>query len=81
MADFRVYGRPGCSYCSGAVQLLQRQGLAFEYIDMWKTGLSKEELAAEIGRPVYTVPQILHGDRYVGGYSDLIPYLKTLSAG
>lgn len=74
--QFLVYGRPGCGYCSAALQLLQRRGEDFIYVDIWKEGIDKSELAERFGGPVYTVPQILHGDIWVGGYSDLVPYLQ-----
>lgn len=76
--SYVVYGRPWCGYCSGAVRLLKRAGLDFEYIDIREQGISKAELADKIGRPVFTIPQILHGDRYIGGYTDLVPYLRSL---
>ncbi len=76
--SYTVYGRPWCGYCSGALSLLERAGLEFEYIDIREQDISKAELADKIGHPVYTVPQILHGDRYIGGYTDLVPYLRSL---
>ena len=78
MTGFTVYGRPGCGYCVAAAQLLKSKNLECEYIDMYAQGISPQELADKIGRPVRTVPQILHGDIYIGGYSDLVPYLKQL---
>jgi glutaredoxin 1 len=78
--SYIVYGRPWCGYCSGAVSLLKRAGLNFEYIDIREQGISKAELADKIGHPVYTVPQILHGDRYIGGYTDLVPYLRNINS-
>lgn len=78
--EFVVYGRPGCGYCTGAVQLLKQQGRSFDYIDIWSEGISKQQLAEKIGHPVYTVPQILHGERYIGGYTDLVPYLRGLDS-
>lgn len=80
MPEFLVYGRPGCGYCTAAVRLLQSKGLPVTYVDMAAEGISPAELAARLGRPVRTVPQILHGDVYVGGYTDLVPYLARLEA-
>ena len=75
---FTIYGRPGCGYCSGALSLLQRSGFTFEYIDVYEQGIGKPELSEKLGRPVHTFPQVLHGDIYVGGYTDLVPYLRSL---
>ena len=79
-AVFTVYGRPGCGYCHAAVNLLRMRGLEHRYVDMFATGMRHEQLQALTGRPVRTVPQILHGDRYVGGYSDLQGYLRELQS-
>lgn len=76
--SYIVYGRPWCGYCSAAVSLLKRAGLEFEYVDIREQGISKAELADKLGRPVFTVPQIVRGDRYIGGYTDLVPYLHSL---
>ncbi len=78
MDSFTVFGRPDCSYCVRAQQLLEARGLAFEYVDMPAVGISKADLSKTLGRPVQTVPQILHGKHYVGGCTDLEAYLKTM---
>jgi glutaredoxin 1 len=80
MSGFTVYGRPGCGYCVAAVRLLQSKNLPHQYIDMYAEGISPTELATKIGHPVRTVPQIVHGEKYIGGYTDLVPYLKGLEA-
>ena len=80
MTDFTVYGRPGCGYCVAAVQLLQSKGYAFDYIDISQQGMQPADLSSVVGRSVRTVPQILHGARYVGGYTDLMPYLREVEA-
>jgi len=78
MARFTVYGRPGCGYCSYAVRALQDAGLDFEYIDIYKKGLSKADVGQKINQPVHTMPQILDGKKYVGGCMELLEYLKRL---
>jgi glutaredoxin 1 len=78
--EFTVYGQPWCGYCSGALRLLDQQGLEYSYIDIREQAISKQELGEKLGRPIYTVPQILHGDRYIGGYTDLVPYLRDLKS-
>ncbi len=80
MQPFTIYGRPGCGFCVAAAKLLQSRSLPYEYIDMQEKGMSPAELAEALGRSVRTVPQILHGDHYIGGYSELVPYLKEQQA-
>ena len=77
MTSFTVYGRPGCHFCCTAVEALQTGNHDFEYIDMYKEGLSKQDVAERINQPVHTTPQILHGDHYVGGCTELLSYLKN----
>jgi glutaredoxin 1 len=78
MTEFTVYGRPGCGYCVAAKRLLEGRGYGCRYIDLYEEGISKADIEQKIGRPVHTVPQILHGDRYIGGYTELVPYIKAL---
>lgn len=78
MSTFIVYGRPGCGYCHYAVKALQDGGHNFDYIDIYKENLSKQDVAERINQPVSTMPQVLHGDHYVGGCTELLGYLKTL---
>lgn len=80
MSTFTVYGRPGCAYCYYAVKALKDGGHDFEYIDIYKAGLSKQDVAERINQPVHTMPQILHGDHYVGGCTELLGYLENSMA-
>lgn len=80
MSKFTIYGRPGCGFCIRAKQLCQIKGFDHHYIDMAEENVSREELEALTGKPVFTVPQIFHGDLHIGGYDDLNEYLKTMSA-
>ena len=78
MDKFTVYGRSGCSYCHQAVNQLEKAGYPFDYIDIYKQGLSKQDVSERIKQPVYSMPQIQHGDKYLGGYMELLAYLRTI---
>lgn len=78
MSVFTVYGRPGCGYCYRAVDLLESRGHEFKYIDIYRKGLSKQDVSKKINHPVHTMPQITHGDKYVGGCMELMSYLKAI---
>lgn len=73
---FTVYGRPGCGYCHQAIRLLESKDLEFEYIDIYDQGLTKQDVSERINQPVYTLPQIVQGDHYVGGCMELFGYLR-----
>ena len=77
MDRFTVFGRPGCGYCIRAKQVLEVRGLPMRYIDIYAEGISKADLEKTVGKPVETVPQIFHGQKYIGGYTELEAYLNT----
>ena len=60
-----------------AVRLCDQKGFDHEFVDMPALGLSKEDVARKLGRPVRTVPQILVGDTYVGGYDEFSRYVMS----
>ena len=72
MEKVTIYGKPFCPYCDMAVQLCERQGYEFEYIDIQARDMSIADLHEIVGKPVRTVPQIFIGDTHVGGHDDLV---------
>ncbi|MFK0573016.1 GrxA family glutaredoxin [Endozoicomonas sp.] len=80
MERFTVFGRPGCGFCVRAKELLEAKGLPLKYIDIHAEGISKADLEKTVGKPVETVPQIFHGQQYIGGYTDLEVYLKEVAS-
>jgi len=79
MKKFTIFGRPGCGFCTRAKQLCEIKELNYQYVDIWAEGISKEDLQKTVGKPVYTVPQIFHGEKHVGGFDDLEAYVTTLA--
>lgn len=76
-----IYGRPGCPFCVRALALAKRleeagaiEGL--RYVDIQAEGISKADLAASLGRPVHTVPQILVDETHLGGFTEFDRYLR-----
>ena len=80
MDSFTVFGRPGCGYCVRAKQLLETREFPFKYVDIQEEDISKADLSKTVGKTVETVPQIFHGQQYVGGCTDLEAYLKAMDA-
>lgn len=64
-----LYTRPFCPYCSGAVALLKKKGVAFREIENANKPDIKPKMVERAGRA--TFPQIFIGDTHVGGYDDL----------
>jgi len=76
MKKITIFGRPGCGFCLRAKQLCEINDLDFQYIDIWKEGISQQDLQKTVGQPVSTVPQVFCGQEYVGGFTELESYLK-----
>tara|TARA_R100000935_G_C2815232_1_gene156977 strand:- start:414 stop:590 length:177 start_codon:yes stop_codon:yes gene_type:complete len=55
--------------------------MPYTWVDMIEHDMTKADIADKIGRPVHTVPQILVGDRYIGGYDEFSAYVRALEAG
>ena len=78
MSRFTIFGRADCGYCVRAKQLLENNDLEMKWIDIQQEGISKADLEKTIGKPVETVPQIFHGQKHIGGYTELAEYVATL---
>lgn len=76
MKRFTIFGREGCGYCRQAKAVMESKDLEFRYVDIHEEGISQDDLAKTVGKPVRTVPQIFHGEEYIGGYQELIEYLE-----
>ena len=64
---------PPCAYCERAKALLDSKGIAYTEYD-----LSANEGSIELFKILgyKTIPVITQGDRVIGGYDDLVKYLK-----
>lgn len=78
-----VYTTKVCPYCVRAKNILGRNGLAYEEVDV-SADDARQALVVKSGRR--TVPQIYIGDHHVGGSDDLMEIeasgeLKRLTSG
>jgi glutaredoxin 1 len=78
--DILIYGRPGCPFCTRAVQFAEGTSESnpkfnFEYTDIWKEGITMEHLSECAGKDVRTVPQIFANEKHVGGCDDFERFL------
>ena len=67
-----IYGKQNCSYCVLAKQLLDEHHLKFDYIGVDQDEDNRQWL---LDQGFQTVPQIWHGNKYIGGYVELEAYL------
>jgi glutaredoxin 3 len=85
MAKVTVYTTEYCPYCQRAKALLKQRGIPFEEITVaeeddaaWDALFARSKMK--------TVPQIFHGDRLIGGFTELSALdqkdaLKSLQGG
>ena len=69
MARIRMYTTAWCGYCHRAKTLLRQKGLAYEEIRIDDQLDFRARLQERTGG--WTVPQIVIGDRPIGGYTEL----------
>jgi glutaredoxin 3 len=69
MAEIRMYTTTWCGYCVRAKALLDARGLEYEEIRLDDDAGFRARLHDLTGG--WTVPQIVIGDRLIGGYTEL----------
>ena len=69
MPDISMYCTQICPYCKRAESLLERKGVQVKKIFIDSNEQEKHKMFEKTGRR--TVPQIIIGERCVGGYDDL----------
>ncbi len=72
MADAKVlvYTTDPCGYCNAAKSLLQSREIAYEEVDLARDPEGREALLERTGQA--TFPQILIGERSLGGFQELL---------
>ena len=66
----RLYTTEPCGFCRQAKALLQSRGIDYEEINLARTPEGREALVAKTGQ--MTFPQILVGERSIGGFRELV---------
>jgi glutaredoxin 3 len=69
MAEVEIYTTPLCPYCWRAKRLLDKKGVAFVEIDLWRAPQCRPEMIERGGRS--TVPQLFVDGRPIGGSDEL----------
>jgi ribonucleotide reductase alpha subunit len=74
-----IFAKTDCIYCSRAIQLFEKIGIKYKKVvldDDEARHAMYADLGAKYNRVCNTVPQILLGDTYIGGYTDFVEYAK-----
>ena len=69
MRDVTIYSTEPCSFCRRVKGLLEARGVEFSEVNLAKDAAGRVELAQRTG--MMSFPQVLVGDRLVGGYAEL----------
>lgn len=74
-----IYTKNNCPYCVQAKALFKSKAWEYteHFIDENNRTQLLEELTTRIGTTPRTVPQIFIDDQAIGGYTDLVAWLKT----
>ena len=70
-----VFAKIGCPHCARAKALLDRQGIAYEVVELGK-GITFSTIRAVSGKG--TAPQVFIGGRHIGGADELEAYFAGL---
>lgn len=71
MPEIEIYTQPWCPYCTRALNLLQRKGVAFREIKApYGTAEREESIRRSGGRT--SVPQVFIDGKYVGDCDGLV---------
>ena len=72
-----VYGSKMCNLCTLVVNALEKEGATVEKKDVSKPNilLEMKKVAGENAR---TVPQVVIDGKYIGGYTEVDRYLRSL---
>ena len=71
---YTIYSKPSCSYCLQAKRLLEMKQLPFVYKQLG-THYDLDELMT-LAPNAKSFPQVFKDGECIGGYSDLVEYLK-----
>lgn len=74
-----IYTKDACPYCVQAKNLFKSKGWEYteHYINANTRETLLEELTTRLGVAPRTVPQIFIDDQAIGGYTDLVAWIKN----
>ena len=74
-----IYTKDQCPYCVQAKNLMKSKGWEFteHYINNDSRETLLEQLTTRLGTSPRTVPQIFIDDQAIGGYTDLVEWVKS----
>ena len=75
--DAIVYGTKTCSWCEQVVRALKRHTTSIIKVDVGEPD-NLTEMKKFAGEDARTVPQVVIDGKYIGGYTEVDRYLRSL---
>ncbi len=75
--DAIVYGTKTCTWCEQVVRALKKHTTSITKVDVNEPD-KLEEMKKFAGEDARTVPQVVINGKYIGGYTEVDRYLKSL---
>ncbi|PHS69277.1 MAG: glutaredoxin [Methylophaga sp.] len=75
MNQVQILTSPSCNYCHAAKDLLAREGISYQEVDVVKNRQKAQQLLAQSGQR--TVPQIFINKKPIGGFTELSKLLSS----
>ena len=72
-----VYGTKRCNFCTLVVNALEKEGATVEKKDVSEPN-NLIEMRKAAGENARTVPQVVIDGKYIGGYTEVDRYLRSL---
>lgn len=72
--NVEIYSKSNCSYCVMAKNYFESKGIDYTLYDAEDIGIFKQLLVRNPA--ARTMPQIFINDELIGGYTDLLEWLK-----
>ena len=72
-----VYGSKMCNFCTLVVNALEKEGATVEKKDVSEPN-NLIEMKKAAGEDARTVPQVVINGKYIGGYTEVDRYLRSL---
>ena len=75
MTQVKILTSPTCNYCHAAKDLLEREGISYQEVDVVNNHEQAQQLLAQSGQR--TVPQVFINEKSVGGFTELSKLLNN----
>ena len=76
--EAKLYSTSRCSWCDRVAKMLEDHEVVVEKIDVSGNKVLMKEMQAAAGEKVTSVPQVVIDGKYIGGYTEVERYLRTV---